>query len=207
MRNPGRDVPLNGDFGRREPLGRGENGSDRDEVVFVAMDQKHRRPLDRLSLQSSGVGQQAGIPQDPGEGPFTLRSDVERHHGALAEADERTSAVLKAVALQLRIEKAVELRPRRRYAPCEFMRIAHRQREPLPAQGRAGARLRRVRRNEEGMRQRTRPFPSDPEEVIAVRPVSVDEHDEASGRATGGGRQAWAVDHAHLAFRGPRRAR
>ena len=64
----------------------------------------------------------------------------------------------------------------------------------MPAIGRAGAGLGRMRRDEGGVGQQRLPLPADVEEVVAVGAIAVQEDDEAAGGA-GAGRQTGAVEH------------
>ena len=56
-------------------------------------------------------------------------------------------------------------------------------------------------------RQRPRPFPPDPEEVVSIRPVAMQENDEALRSAAGGGLKAGTIDHAAASLVRSRRAR
>ncbi len=59
-----------------------------------------------------------------------------------------------------------------------LVRIAERQRKPLPADRRLRAGLRRVRRHEGGVRQQALPGAADLDQVVAVGAVAVQEHHE-----------------------------
>src|SRR5262249_55985088 len=78
-----------------------------------------------------------------------------------------------------------------------FIGIAEGEREPLPADWRLSAWLRRVRGDECGLRQEALPGATDLDEVVAVGAIAVQEHDELArgrrGRAQA--RAAHAGDH------------
>ena len=61
--------------------------------------------------------------------------------------------------------------------------IAEGQREPLPADRRLAAGLRRVRRDEGGVRQQALPGAADLDQVVAVGAIAVQEHDELARRS------------------------
>ena len=137
-------------------------------------------------FQRRRVGEQAGKAEDAGELPLPLRADVQRHHRALAEADQRAGAFVEVVALKLGVEKGVERRARPRDAARELARVAHRQRKPLPPHRRAWAKLGRIRRDEGGGGEGARPIPPDADQIVAVGAVAVQEHDQAFGLGAAG---------------------
>ena len=51
-----------------------------------------------------------------------------------------------------------------------------------------------MRRDEGGMGQERRPFAPEPDQVVAVGAIAVEEHHELLRRAAGGGRQARSVE-------------
>src|SRR5262249_26038939 len=95
MADAGREVPLYRNVQRGEALRRLEQSLRRNEVVAVAMHQQNRRP--RFDLGSEGFGtvefrrqdEQPGITDDRGRRHATTQPDMQRHHRALAEADQR----------------------------------------------------------------------------------------------------------------------
>ena len=63
--------------------------------------------------------------------------------------------------------------------------------KPLPAHLRHA--LRRVRRDESGIRQPGLPLPADFDEIVAVGAIAVQEHDEAFGRLSARRLKSWAI--------------
>ena len=108
---------------------------------------------------------------------------MQRHHGALAEADQRQRRGRQVAALELGVEEAVEHRRRLVDADPALVGIAEGERKPLPAHRRLAARLRRVRRDEGGLRQQPLPGAADLDQVVAVGAVAVQEHDQLARRA------------------------
>ena len=116
---------------------------------------------------------------------------MERHHGALAEADQREVEAGKLMPRQLGVEKSVEARPRRFDAAPALVRIAEGEAEPLPAHGSAGAGLGRMGRHEGRVGQPALPLPPDLDQIVAVGAVAVQEDDELlrpAGSGAGVGR-------------------
>src|SRR6266508_992887 len=103
---------------------------------------------------------------------------MQRHHRALAEADERERRGRQVAALELGVEEARENGRGLVDAGPALARIAEGEREPLPADRRLAARLRRVWGDERGVRQQALPGAADIDEVVAVGAVAVQEHDE-----------------------------
>src|SRR5262249_57871033 len=94
--------------------------------------------------------------------------DMQRHHGALAKADQRQRGRRQLVPGELGIEKAFEYRRGFVDTGPALVGIAKGQREPLPADRRLAAWLGRVRRDEGTMRQHFLPGAADLDQVVAV---------------------------------------
>ncbi len=84
------------------------------------------------------------------------------------------------MAIKLGIEKSVEQRRRLVDAHPALVGIAESERKPLPADRRLSARLRRMRRDEGGLRQVLLPGAADVDEIVAVGAVAVQKDDELS---------------------------
>src|SRR5262245_35965543 len=107
---------------------------------------------------------------------------MQRHHGALAEADECQRRRWKISPLELGIEKAFKDRSRLIHAGPAFTRDAKREWKPFAADRRLSARTRRMRRHECSAGQQALPGTSDVNQVIAVRTIAVQkDHQLASG--------------------------
>ena len=112
---------------------------------------------------------------------------MQRHHRALAEADQREARFVEAEAREFRIEKGVERRPRLDDAGPAFVGAlalvgaAIAEREPLPAHRRHAARLGRIGRDESGVRQPGAPLPADFDQVFAVGAIAMQKYDELLG--------------------------
>ena len=111
------------------------------------------------------------------------RPDVQRHHGALAEADEHETVRRQPVAGELPVEKAVERGTGRNHAAPILAGIAHGEPEPLQRAGHAGDRLRRIGRDERRTRERAPPFVAQRDQIVAVGAVAVQQHDQGRCRA------------------------
>ena len=85
--------------------------------------------------------------------------------------------------VQFGIEEGVERRARPVDAAPALVRIAEGQRKPLPPDRRLAAGLRRMRRDERGVRQQRLPGAADVDQVVAVGAVAVQEHDQPLGLA------------------------
>jgi hypothetical protein len=120
-----------------------------DELVAIAMHQQHRRPRHHLVFHGIEAAahrqhQQAGIADKCRDGLRPPQPDVQRHHGALAEADERQRVSTEAAALELGIEERVEPRRGCIDAVPALVRIAERERKPFATHGGLAAWMRRM---------------------------------------------------------------
>src|SRR5499427_6267760 len=223
-------VPFDRDAERGEPAGGMEQRLRRDEIVAVAVHEQYRRA--RLDLGRElfriGIGwerQQSGIADDRERRRRAAQPHMQRHHGALAEADERERRGRQIAALELGVEEACEDGRRLVDAGPAFIGVAEGEREPLPANRRLAAGLRGVRGDEGRLRQEPLPRPADVDEVVAVGAVAVQEHDELARRTrarleprtvefshcppppgSARRRAAWLRDSRTRACRRPRRA-
>src|SRR5712692_2830603 len=103
---------------------------------------------------------------------------MQRHHGALAEADERQRVVAEPMPRQLGIEKPIKVGRRGIDAAPALLRIADGEPEPLPPDGSLRAGLGRVRRDEGRLRQDRLPRAADLDQIVAVGAVAVQKHHE-----------------------------
>src|SRR5437660_531317 len=108
---------------------------------------------------------------------------MQRHHRALAEADERERRGRQIAALELGVEEAREDGGGLVDTGPAFIWVAEGEREPLPANRRLAAGLRGVRGDEGCLGQESLPRPADVDEVVAVGAVAVQEHDELARRS------------------------
>src|SRR5262249_40160937 len=111
--DPGRDVPLDRNFERSEVLRALKQRLDRDQVVLVAVDQQHRRLALNLTCYGIGLGavrqhEDAGIADDGGGWHSAAQADMQRHHGALAEADQGQRLRRQLSLRQFVVEKLVQ---------------------------------------------------------------------------------------------------
>ena len=155
---------------------------------------------DRLGREMRLPGDAAGIADDRRRRLQPARRDLQHHHRALAEADQREVGIGKPMRRELGIEKGVELRRRGAGARPVLVRIAHGQAEPLVARRIPVAGIRRVRRDEGGIGKERRPLPPDLDEIGPVRSDAMQQHDQFPGGTTGERGDAGAVEHG-LAFR------
>ncbi len=98
---------------------------------------------------------------------------MQRHHRALAEADQRQSTLVQAAFGELLIDEGVERWPRRDYPAPTLFRIAHGERKPLSASWRHRTPLGGVWRYEICVRQEAAPLPTDFDQIIAVGAIAV----------------------------------
>jgi hypothetical protein len=118
---------------------------------------------------------------------------MKRHHGALAEADQRQCAGRQVVAPEFLVN---ELRQDRRCfgdADPALVLGLEREREPLPSRP-LTASFGRVGRNEGGIGQQVLPDAAELDEVITVGAIAMQENDELARRPTGARRQPRAVE-------------
>ena len=149
------------------------------------------------AARALGGGEMAGIADHAGDPLLAARPGVKRHHGALAEPDQRQLLVREPVAGELGVEEGVEHRRGAAHAGGDALEVAQGKREPLPADRRLGAGFRRVRGYEGGVRKDRLERAADIDEVVAVGAIAMQEDHQALGRAAGGGAEARAVEHDH----------
>ena len=109
----GRHVPFDRDLQCRKVLRALEQRLRRDQRILVAMHQQHRRAALDLALDRGGFGafgqhEQPGIADDCGGWHRAAQPDMQRHHGALAEADQRERAYFNR---RLKFDRALEANP------------------------------------------------------------------------------------------------
>ena len=112
--------------------------------------------------------------------------DMQRHHGALAEADQRQRRRRQVAASELGVEEALEHRRRLADAGPALVGIAKGERETIAGRSAPGrtapARAARRRRP----RAAVLPGAADLDQVVAVGAVAVQEHDQLARRAERG---------------------
>jgi hypothetical protein len=122
---------------------------------------------------------------------------MERDHGALRESDNRELMIGQPVALELGIEKRVEHRCRRLDAEQQRLGPAIAQREPLVSERRHVVRFRGVRRYEGGPGQGRRHRWRESDQIVAVGPNAVQQHDQLACRIAGAGRHVRRGEQGH----------
>src|SRR3984957_848833 len=207
-----RQMPLVGNIGLGEFFRRDEQGFQRNDGILIAMHEQYRRAGPAGVARGGfaemfGADQYAGIADDRGRRALAAQAHMQRHHRALAEADQREARFVEAEAREFRIEKDVERRPRLDDAgptligALALVRAAIAEREPLPTHRRHGARLGRIRRHEGGVRQPGAPLATDFDQILAVRAIAMQKYDELFGLAALGV-EARTIDRlSHAALR------
>src|SRR5262249_7074177 len=124
------------------------------------------------------------------------QADVQRHHGALTEADEGQPLRTEPKAGKLAVKKALHYRPGGFHAARVFLPIAPRQGEPLEAAEHAGDRLRRVGGEEGRVGQPLLPAGGQLDEILAVGAIPMQQDYQRSG-STPPGFDAWTLQLTH----------
>ena len=174
------------------------------------------RVTGRRFAEMLGTDQEAGKSEDRGRRTPTPEADMQRHHRALAETDQRQFRIVEPKPLEFGVQKGVDRAPRLdRAVPAlgASARIVRRpvgEGEPLPAHPRRAA-LGRVWRNEPNLGHERAPLTAELDKVVAVGAVAVQEHNQLAGSAGGrrdsrpvqGGAHAYSRsgDDAGLAYR------
>jgi hypothetical protein len=181
---------------------RGALGQDgRQHLVAVAMDQQHRRLRPDLRRQRLGRGQHAGEADDAGQRPGAAQPDMQRHHGALAEADHDGLRFVEPILRHRVVEELLGEGRGRAHARRRDLGIEARDAEPLEAHRIALARVRRVGRVEHRVGHQRRQHGREADQVVAVGAVAVQQDHEMAGLAAGMGAVAGSVDLlGHVAF-------
>lgn len=76
--------------------------------IGIAVGEQHGRAADDLGGKALLVDQHAGIPDHTRHNLRPAQGDMDRHHGALAEADQGQAAVVQAQPFQLGVEIGVD---------------------------------------------------------------------------------------------------
>src|SRR5258707_1256570 len=124
--------------------------------------------------------------------------DMQRHHGALREANQPGLFFVEPVLRQGVIEEALDEGRGGAHAGCRDSGIEARDAEPLIAEGIALARVGRVRRMEDGVGHQRRQHRGEPDQVVAVGAVAVQQHDQMARLAAGVGALTRAVELFHF---------
>ena len=114
---------------------------------------------------------------------------MQRHHGALRESDQRRRLVGESALGQLAVDEGVEQGgggPRRGGLAGEVDPFEP---EPLAAEADLAGE-RRIGRNEGAVRQRLGPIGRQPEQVLSVGAIAVQQHHQPARPAAGSGRSA-----------------
>ena len=154
----------------------------------------------RLTASAASSSAPSSAPEKPSTAASAgaaAQRDVQRHHGALREADQRELAVAEPVARELGVEAGVEHRRARPHAGQQRRRAAVAQREPLPAEGRHVAGLGRVGRDEGGLRQMLGERRGELDQVRAVGADAMQQHHELARRRRPPRRPARSGEHGH----------
>src|ERR1700733_8464985 len=155
----------------------------RNEFVLTPVYQGHRRA--RFDLGGKGVKlalrrhhQQARISDDCRRCAGAAQADMQSHHRALAEADERERLRWQPMTRQLGIDEALQYRGRFVDADPALIWIAKGQSKPLASDRRLPASFRGVRRDERRVRQQRLPGAADLDQIVAVGAIAVEKNDE-----------------------------
>src|ERR1019366_8809552 len=127
---------------------------------------------------------------------------MQRHHGALAETDQRQRRRWQLPAREFGVEETVERGRRLVDAGPALARITERQGKPFAPDRRLAATVRRMRRYEGGVRQQASPSAADLDQVIAVGAIAVQEHHQlprgARARLDSWSLKFWALEFSHF---------
>ena len=199
----GAGVLANGNTGGFETGDRIGQGRDRHHIVSVAVRQKYRRARFNSIGEQFRADQHAGITEDSSHRVGAPEPHMQRHHGALGETDQRQLVLAQPKGGQLRIDEGGEDRRRRLGARearlgCHFL-----QGKPLVALWRHVEGERRMRRNEQGIRQNFLKIRGKTDKVVAVRTDAMQHDDELLRIAAGKRRQGRAVEGGRFVHSGP----
>ena len=168
-----RKMPLDRDVKRGERLRRHEQGLCRNEIVALAVHQEDRRAgadFPHGCFRRRFIGGQyehSRITDDRRRGGRAAKPDMQRHHRPLAEADKREPLRRQRMTRQLRVKKRIQHGCRLIDALPALVGVAEGEREPLASDRRLRAGLRRMRRDESGLRQDRLPLPPECDQVVA----------------------------------------
>src|SRR6202167_3331801 len=167
----------------RQSLRRLKQRFRRNEISLVPVPKERGRP--RLELGGKRVrlalrrhDQQPRISDDCRRCDGAAQADMQSHHRALAEADERERLRWQPMTRQLGIDEALQYRGRFVDADPALIWIAKGQSKPLASDRRLPASFRGVRRDERRVRQQRLPGAADLDQIVAVGAIAVEKNDE-----------------------------
>ena len=172
----------------------------RQHLVAVAVRQQHRRPRLDLVLQHIRPGQHAGEADDAGEWLGAAQADMQRHHRALREADQRGLALVEPVLGHRLVEEGIDERRGAAHAGQRERRIEARDAEPLVAHRIALAGIGRVGRMEHHVGHQRRQHRREPDQVVAVGAVAVQQDHQMAGLAARCAGRSWGLRAWSFAF-------
>ena len=156
------------------------------ESDLIAVDQQDGRAADDL------VGQQFGLQQTTREGDdarhfvFAPGGDVQRHHGALREAEEDDLFRQHVFIHHQRIQKGVQILDRSLHAAHAFFfgrAVNPGDREPLEAEGSTGTGFRRIRCYKQRVGQMFAQRIRQAQQIGAIGAIAMQKHHNRAGFA------------------------
>lgn len=144
-----RYVPFHWDIKRSQTLRGVEQRLDRDELILVAVDEQYRRSAANFNGEDSRVAffrrhKHPGVADDRRRSDRPTQADMQGHHGALAEPDQRERGRRKIMPFQFSVEKAIENRGSGIDADPTFVRVTKCEGKPFTANRRLATRAWRV---------------------------------------------------------------
>ncbi len=196
-------VPAYRDVVTAEHLDGGAEGGEGHHRVGVAVGEQHGRPRADFTGQGLGPDQRPRIADHGGAGRFAAQSDIQRHHGALAETDQGKPIIGQGEAFQTLIEKPIYDQRRLSGGGGDFIRIAVLKAEPLASRRVRIANIGRVGRHEVGVGQNLRPGLGETDEIVAVGAPAMEEDDQplrggAIRRRSFGAGDGWKIIHSEF---------
>jgi hypothetical protein len=107
------------------------NSLNGNNVVNLAMNEKDGGARNDVAHKTGGLNEQARKADDGRHLTGTTKPNVERHHSALAKANERKRAVIKPKVGKLVVQKSVKHRRRLQRSAPTLVRVSKRKLKPL----------------------------------------------------------------------------
>ncbi len=154
--------------------------------VGIAVAQQHGRAAFEFGGDVLGIDQFAGIADHTCNRLCAAQGDVDGHHGALAETDQREVAVIELEAFKFGIEVGVDQLGSAVVTGFELLGPLVHETVPLAAHGVLIAGIRRVGAGETGMGQGRLQSRCQADQVVTVGAPAMQQHDKLAGFATAG---------------------
>lgn len=178
MPHPRRKMPLHRQSESTQGCRGGKHRAHGDHLIGAAMRKKNGR---FWTLRGRRIGQKARKTHNASDA--TPQSQMQRQHGALAEPGKNQALGREAQPPQLSVQEFTDAWRGNRHATLHLMGIEPGNRKPLETRRRAWHAVRRMGRDKGRARKHFLPMRDQPDQVVAIGAITVEQHDQLGGLA------------------------